>query len=301
LRPLSCYKKEANVPNRIGLPTIAPEGILFTLKDISYAPEAPRMNEPYIVSGKVNLLGIPFLAPVWVIAKVTYPEEWWEEIIPIWGSPTRSEGQMAFGGDFDISFPKGFDREGEFTLEVEVHAGPTYTVNKMTLPPFPPMASETTTFVVSGEVPPEEVGFQNFRITGYSKNGGPVVTPPGVLELDMGDRCRVHVAFNHREPAAGGKFHAAIWQKTIWKPHDEVLSAEKVFTVPSSTDWTPWEGYIDIPITSAISPGSEYGLYVKIMGITGGDIFTEYLANVITIVGAPPTLRIVDIKANGGS
>ncbi|GAH66842.1 unnamed protein product, partial [marine sediment metagenome] len=167
--------------------------------------------------------------------------------------------------------------------------------------PFPPLASQAMTFIVGGEVPPEEAGFQNFRITGYSKNGGPVVTPPGVLELDMGDRCRVHVAFDHREPAADGKFHAAIWQDTPLDPHDEVLDAEKVFTVPSSIDWTPWEGYIDIPITSAISPGSEYGLYVKIMGITGGDIFTPYLANVITIVGAPPTLKIVDIKANGGT
>ena len=84
------------------------------------------------------------------------------------------------------------------------------------------------------------------------------------------------------------EFHAAIWKKSPLDPHDEVLNAEKTFTVPSSTDWEPWEGYIDIPITSAITPGSEYGLYVKIMGVPGPDIFTEYLANVITIVGVPP-------------
>ncbi|MBA7702363.1 hypothetical protein ES703_111127 [subsurface metagenome] len=66
-----------------------------------------------------------------------------------------------------------------------------------------------------------------------------------------------------------------------------MLNADKSFSVPSSPDWQPFENYIDIPITSAISPGTEYGLYVKIMGITGGDIFTEYLANVITIIGIP--------------
>ena len=90
----------------------APEGVLFTLKDISYTPEMPRMKEPFTVMGKVELFGLPFLAPVWVVAKVTYPEKWWEEIIPIIGSPTVGEGQMAIGGDFKINFPKGFDREG---------------------------------------------------------------------------------------------------------------------------------------------------------------------------------------------
>jgi len=275
-----------------------PQGnLLCTLKDITYTPESPRMKEPFTVRGKVELLKIPFVMPIWVLAKVTYPEEWWEELIPIWGSPTVGESQTALGGDFEINFPKGFEREGEFALDVEVHAGPTFSLDKITIPPFPPVASEQMTFIVGGEVPPEETGFQNFRITGYSKNGGPVVTPPGVLELDMGDKCRVHVAFDHRNSAVTAKFHAAIWQTALLDPHDEVLDAEKTFSVPSSVDWESWEGSIDIIITSAISPGSEYGLYVKIMGITGGDIFTEYLTNVITIIGVPP--EEADIKDFG--
>ena len=274
------------MPDKIGLPSIAPEGMFFSLKPITY-PEIIRKGEPFIVRGKVELFGIPFLAPIWVIAKVTAPETWWEHYIPIWGSPTVGEGQMAVGGDFEITFPRGFDREGEFSLEVEVHGGPTYTMDSITLPPFPPLASEKTTFIVAGEVPPEEVGFRNFRILSYSKNGGAPVIAPGVLELDVGDRCRVNVAFDHMNGAVTGEFHAAIWQTTLLDPHDEILNAEKAFSVPSSADWEPWEGYIDIIITSAISPGTEYGLYAKIMGITGGDIFTEYLANVITIVGVP--------------
>ncbi|GAJ07153.1 unnamed protein product, partial [marine sediment metagenome] len=236
----------------------------------------------------VELFGLPFLAPAWVIAKVTYPERWWEEIIPIIGSPTVGESQLAMGGDFEITFPKGFDREGEFTLKVEVHPGPTYTMDSITLPPFPPVASEETTFIVAGEVPPEELGFRNFRILSYSKNGGPPVTPPGVLELDIGDRCRVNLGFDHMNGAVTGKFHAAIWQESAFDPHDEILNAEKTFSVPSTPDWVPVEDSVDIIITSAISPGSEYGLYAKIMGITGGDIFTEYLGNVITIIGVPP-------------
>ncbi|GAI90930.1 unnamed protein product, partial [marine sediment metagenome] len=114
------------------VPEIGGGDMLFALKDIIYTPESPRKKEPFTVKGKVGLFGIPFLAPIWVIARVTYPERWWEEIIPVIGSPTVGEGQMAIGGDFEINFPQGFDREGEFILEVEVHAGPTYTIDKIT-------------------------------------------------------------------------------------------------------------------------------------------------------------------------
>lgn len=278
------------------LPVKEPEGLLFTLKDVSYTPTTPTMKQPFTVKGKVELLKLPFVAPIWVVAKVTYPERWWEELIPIIGSPTVGEGDTALGGDFEISFPKGFEREGEFILEVEVYAGPTFTVDKITLPPFPPVAREKTTFIVAGEKPPEEAGFSDFRIVSYSKNGGPPVTYPNVLELELGDRCRVNVAGTHRNGQVSGEYHAAIWQKQVWDPHDEVVNAEKGFTLPASTDWEPFEGYIDIPITSQIKAGINYGLYVKIMGITGADIFTEYLQDVITISGITPEYNFDLVK-----
>jgi len=269
--------------------------ILFTLKEITYTPERPRLKDPFTVKGKVEFLKLPFVTPIWVIITATYPERWWEEIIPIIGSPQVREMATVIGGDFEITFAKGFDREGDFGLAVRVYAGPTFPIDKVTIPPFPPVATEETTFMVAGEVPPEEVGFRSFRILSYSKNGGPPVTPPGVLELDIGDRCRVNVGFDHMNGEVTGKFHAAIWQKRVWD-HDEVLNAEKTFSVPASPGWVPVEDFIDIIITSAISPGTEYGLYVKIMGITGGDIFTEYLENVITIVGVPE-VGVLQVKS----
>ncbi|GAH73321.1 unnamed protein product, partial [marine sediment metagenome] len=262
-------------------------GLLFTLKDVLYVPETPRLDEPFTVKGKVELFGIPFYAPIWVQARVTYPERWWEEIIPIIGSPTVVEGAMVVGSDFEITFPKGFNREGEFALEVLVYAGPTYSIDKTIIPPFPPVTSEETTFIVAGEVPPEEIGFRDFRILSYSKNGGTPVEASGVLELDVGDKCRVNVGFDHRGVAVSGKYHAAIWQERWWDPHDEILNAEKAFTVPASADWESFEDSIDIVITSKIDPGTEYGLYVKIMAVPGPDIFTGDLANVITILGVP--------------
>lgn len=136
-----------------------PEDILFALKDITYTPETPRMDEPFIVKGKVDLFKIPFLAPLWVIATVTAPETWWEHYIPIWGAPQVREMVMATGGDFEVTFPKGFDREGEYSLATRLYAGPTMPIDKMVIPPFPPMATDETTFIVLGEVPPEEIGF----------------------------------------------------------------------------------------------------------------------------------------------
>jgi len=261
------------------------EGLLFTLTDISYSPVSPRMNEPFIVKGKVNLLKIPFVGPIWVIATATYPETWWEEIIPIWGSPEVRATDIALGGDFEITFAKGFQREGEFSLSVRVYAGPTIPIDSVVLPPAPAVATAETTFIVAGEVPPQEELFQDFNIVSYSKNGGTPVTPPGVLELDIGDRCRVNLVYSHEGPAVSGKFHAAIGNYGTFG-FDEILFKEQSFSVPQSDDWETYEQSIDIIITSAISPGSGYDLYCKIMGITGGDVLTEYLQNVVTIVGA---------------
>jgi len=259
--------------------------LLFTLKEVTYSPETPRLKDPFTVKGKVELFGIPYVAPLWVIAKVTYPETWWEEIIPIWGSPTVGESRTIFGGDFEIKFPLGFDREGEFLLKVEVHLGPTFTLDSITLPPFPPLASEETTFMVAGEALP--AGFRELKILSYSKNGGTPVTSPGVLELEVGDICRVNFSFEHRGDAESGKLYAAIWVWQVWDPHDEIIANDKSFSVPSSIDWETFDDYyVDIPITSAIDPGS-YGLYGKIEDIPGADIFSSYLEDVITITGIP--------------
>ena len=100
--------------NEVGLPIAVPEGLLFAFEDVSYSPVAPKMSEPFTVRGKVNLLKIPFLGPVWVIATVTYPETWWEEIIPIWGSPEVRATDVAIGGNFEITFANGFRERGSF-------------------------------------------------------------------------------------------------------------------------------------------------------------------------------------------
>lgn len=142
----------------------APTG-LFSLKEVTYTPVAPRMKDPFTVKGKVDLLNLPFLAAVWVIATVTYPKQWWEVI----GSPKIALGTIAWFGNFSITFPKGFDREGDYSLDIAAYLGPTMAVSagpitsvSMAIPPFPPVTTwPTQTFTVAGEAPPPPaVGFQ---------------------------------------------------------------------------------------------------------------------------------------------
>ena len=42
------------VAKRRALPFESPEGILFTLKDITYTPESPRMKEPFTVKARLS-------------------------------------------------------------------------------------------------------------------------------------------------------------------------------------------------------------------------------------------------------
>ena len=278
---------------------IASEGLLFALGDVSYSPVAPKMNEPFTVKGKIGLFKIPFFGPLWIIATVTYPETWWEEIIPIIGSPEVRATDIALGGNFEITFAKGFQREGEFSLSVRVYPGPTIPIDSIVLPPAPAAATVETTFIVAGEAPPEELGFNHFIILSYSKNGGTPVTSPDTLDLNVGDRLRINVSFEHMGDAVTAGLYGAIGNlhhiPADWL--DEVLKEETTINVPSSLDWVPYtDYYVEIPITSALDPGT-YSIYAKIRRITGGDILSPYLENVITIAGGAAPLSDLQITS----
>jgi hypothetical protein len=138
-----------------GLPR---QDFLFVLKNVACTPKTPRQKEVITIKGEVDLLKIPFYAPVWVIASVTYPEKWWEFLL---GSPTVHEMTVAIGGKFEIKFAEGFDRDGEYSLAVNLYFGPTITttmgtLKSVTLPPLPSLDTYEAKFTVSGELPPEE-------------------------------------------------------------------------------------------------------------------------------------------------
>ena len=51
-----------------------------------------------------------------------------------------------------------------------------------------------------------------------------------------------------------------------WAGFNEILHGSKTINIPEDAGWQYHEGYVDISITSAISPGF-YDLYAKIAGV----------------------------------
>lgn len=139
---------------QVSLAPVNATGALFALKEVAFSPGAPGLKEPFTIKGKVDLFSLPYLAVVWIIAIVTYPQRWWETV----GSPKVAVGSMAWLGNFSITFPEGFDREGDYKLDVAAYLGPTMAVGggpissvSMAIPPFPPISTvPTQTFTVAG-------------------------------------------------------------------------------------------------------------------------------------------------------
>ncbi|GAJ10749.1 unnamed protein product, partial [marine sediment metagenome] len=111
------------------------------------------------------------------------------------------------------------------------------------------------------------------------------------IELTYGDTLRVNVSFDYRGLGMSVRLYGAIGQ-VYWPTgrFDPILQNEVSIDLPESMEFTPCERSVDIPITSDISPKSDYDLRVK---------FPDYLDagqpienNVIDIVGAPPTYEL---------
>lgn len=113
-----------------------------------------------------------------------------------------------------------------------------------------------------------------------------LAAPPEVLEVMPGDTIRVTSEWDYIGPAVSGKIYTALWHETTVDPHDEIAFKEKAFSISDSPD--PGKhvtGYVDIVVPSGFS-GTDFGLYTKLIGVPGPDIFSPYYENIITIVGA---------------
>lgn len=113
------------------------------------------------------------------------------------------------------------------------------------------------------------------------------------IELTYDDTLRVNVSFDYRGLAGSTILYGAIGQ-VLWPTgrFDPILKNEVSIDLPESIEFTPCERSVDIPITSDISPRSDYDLRVK---------FPDYLEvgqpqvdDVIDIVGIPPTFELLE-------
>ncbi|MBA7684451.1 hypothetical protein ES703_92846 [subsurface metagenome] len=106
------------------------------------------------------------------------------------------------------------------------------------------------------------------------------------IELTYGDTLRVNVSFDYRGLAGAATLYGAIGNRG-WAGFGEILHNEVIIDLPeSTTDFSPCERSVDIGITSDISPGIDYDLYVKIKEYPEAGM--PEVDDVIDIVGLPP-------------
>lgn len=198
----------------------APTG-LFKLSNVAHAPATPAREQPFIITGDISLFSIPFVALVWVIGSVTYPESWWESIIPLLGSPVVHRVDVALGGHFKIQFPEGFKRDGKYSLIVRAYLGPTTSettalVKTVVIPPFPAVATTETTFNVSGTPPPKEI-------------------PEGEWGEEKDILAKAQVSIIIQAPAPGG----GDWQPEGVTLASVAVSVEVKTPTPGGAEWQP--------------------------------------------------------------
>lgn len=137
----------------------------------------------------------------------------------------------------------------------------------------------------------------NLAITKYQNTRTGQTVSSGFLDVLNGDIVKVYFEYGYFGPALSGTYHISLWQKTALDPHDEVGPTDKPFDISAYSSLTKVEGSVDMEIKAG---DGEYGLYMKIMGIPGGDIFTPYYTDRIrvgkgAIVGEWVQLASVDI------
>ena len=114
---------------------------------------------------------------------------------------------------------------------------------------------------------------------------GVAALPGEKLAVMVGDIVRVHLAVEYRGPAIDGVIHASYGvQGAFGFNEDGNKQSDTPVHFNQSMDWVPYEVACDVPIGG--SPGTDYDLYAKIMGVPGPDIFSPTLLNVLDVLGA---------------
>jgi len=113
---------------------------------------------------------------------------------------------------------------------------------------------------------------------------GVAALPGEKLTVMVGDTVRVHLGVEYRGPAIDGVIHVSYGSQNAWFNEDGNKQSDTPVHFDQSMDWVPYEFACDVPIGG--SPGENYDLYAKIMGVPGPDIFSPTLLNVLDVLGA---------------
>ena len=108
-------------------------------------------------------------------------------------------------------------------------------------------------------------------------------TPPEVLQLRVGDTCRVNVDYGYSGPQVPAKIRVAIGRVGVFG-FDEIVYNVVSITVPDTPQKKTYRTPVDIYISPAMTVQPGYDIYAKIVDIPGADIYSATYHNVIEIV-----------------
>jgi len=121
---------------------------------------------------------------------------------------------------------------------------------------------------------------------------GVILIPLAAVQVKAGDKLRVTCQYSHRGNAESVTLYAAIGNSGAFG-FDEILHGSKTLSVPEDASWQFREDYVDISITSAISPGV-YDLYAKIDGLIP-KVISPTLYDVVEVLAAIPESQFGEI------
>uniref|UniRef100_A0A6H1Z8E4 C2H2-type domain-containing protein n=1 Tax=viral metagenome TaxID=1070528 RepID=A0A6H1Z8E4_9ZZZZ len=118
-----------------------------------------------------------------------------------------------------------------------------------------------------------------------------LATPPEVLQLQVGNTCRVMVNYDYSGPQVLAKIRVPIGRVGVFG-FDEVVYKVVSITVPDTPEKKTYQTPVDIYISSAMTVQPGYDLYAKIVDIPGADIYSPTYHNVIEITGKEYNLEV---------
>jgi hypothetical protein len=121
---------------------------------------------------------------------------------------------------------------------------------------------------------------------------GAIFLPLAAVQVKPGDKLRVTCRYSHIGASESVSLYAAIGNAGAFG-FDEVLHGSKTMSVPEDTSWQFREDYVDIAITTAISPGV-YDLYAKIDGVIPR-VISPTLYDVVQVVEEVPESQFGEI------
>ena len=95
-----------------------------------------------------------------------------------------------------------------------------------------------------------------------------------MVRLAVGDRLRFICQFYHQgDSYTGAKLHVAIGKGGTFGFNEKLNADSVALSFPVNVNRKLYQQTVDVPITSAISEGTDYEAYVKLMSIPGPDLF----------------------------